>query len=111
MAAHPGWATSNLVASGPAMGAPAPVARAALLASHLGRPTAVGALPILFAATAPDLANGAFVGPAGVGRSTPRAARASRAARRDDDARRLFDVSEELTGVRYDLGAGTAAAA
>jgi hypothetical protein len=62
----------------------------------------MGALPVLYAATAPGLEGGAYIGPDGPGeqRGYPKLVRPNRAARDEGTARRLWDVSEELTGVR-----------
>ncbi|HMD45529.1 MAG TPA: oxidoreductase [Acidimicrobiales bacterium] len=103
--AHPGWAATNLVANGPAMGAPTAVRRASRLISHLGQSAAAGALPTLYAATAPDVANGDYFGPGGFAEQfgAPVRVRPSARARRPADARRLFDVSAEMTGVSFPL--------
>jgi hypothetical protein len=70
-----------------------------------------GALPVLFAATQPDLQSGAYVGPDGPGefRGRPRVTTPARGARDERAAARLWDVSEELTGVSFRLGNGAAA--
>jgi hypothetical protein len=62
----------------------------------------MGALPVLYAATEPGLEGGTYVGPDGLGeqRGHPKVVQPNRAARNEDTARRLWDVSEELTGVR-----------
>ncbi|HEY8746245.1 MAG TPA: short-chain dehydrogenase, partial [Chloroflexota bacterium] len=64
-----------------------------------------GALPILYAATADDVSGGAFYGPDGLAEQRGYPKRVSAAARANDEdtAQRLWQVSEELTGVRYDL--------
>ena len=56
-----------------------------------------------YAATMPDLPGGAFVGPDGLleQRGHPKLVSARRAARDEAVARRLWEVSEQLTGVRY----------
>ena len=61
----------------------------------------MGALPTLYAATKPDVEGGTFVGPDGIGeqRGHPEPVQPSGAARDEDVARRLWEVSEELTGV------------
>jgi hypothetical protein len=65
----------------------------------------MGALPTLYAATAPDLESGLYIGPDGLGeqRGHPRIVSPSGAALNADTAKRLWEVSEELTGVRFDL--------
>ena len=63
-----------------------------------------GALPTLYAATMPDVRGGAYLGPTSASRPSARR-RSSRAAARprdEADARRLWDVSEQLTGVSYE---------
>jgi NAD(P)-dependent dehydrogenase (short-subunit alcohol dehydrogenase family) len=69
-----------------------------------------GALPTLYAAVA-DIPGDSFAGPGGFmeQRGAPKLVRRSGAATDADVARRLWDVSEELTGVRFPLGAATAA--
>ncbi len=62
-----------------------------------------GALPTVYAALAPDVASGDYIGPDGFGemRGSPRKVGASAFARSETDARRLWELSEELTGVRW----------
>jgi NAD(P)-dependent dehydrogenase (short-subunit alcohol dehydrogenase family) len=62
-----------------------------------------GALPTLYAATSPELSGGEFIGPDGcMGvRGYPAPARPSRRAGDPALARRLWEASEEATGVRY----------
>ena len=69
----------------------------------------MGALPVLYAATQPGLASGTFAGPDGLGeqRGYPKAVGSSAAARDEEVATRLWSVSEQLTGVRFDLPAET----
>jgi NAD(P)-dependent dehydrogenase (short-subunit alcohol dehydrogenase family) len=66
-----------------------------------------GALPTLYAATA-DVPGNSFAGPGGFmeQRGAPKLVDRSDAAKDAAAARRLWDVSEELTGVRFPLGAG-----
>ncbi|MFD4371553.1 oxidoreductase [Streptomyces sp. NPDC058486] len=66
-----------------------------------------GALSQLYAATAPDAAGGDFIGPDGPGelRGSPTRVKPSAVAADPETGRRLWDLSEELTGVRYGLTA------
>jgi hypothetical protein len=66
----------------------------------------MGALPVLYAATAPGLDGGVYVGPDGLGefRGHPRVASPTRQARDESQAARLWSVAEELSGVRFELG-------
>jgi NAD(P)-dependent dehydrogenase (short-subunit alcohol dehydrogenase family) len=69
-----------------------------------------GALPTLYAATA-DIPGDSFAGPGGFmeQRGAPKLVGRSEAARDTTVARRLWDASEELTGVRFPLDAAAAA--
>jgi hypothetical protein len=71
----------------------------------------MGALPVLYASTYPGLEGGSYIGPDGIGefRGHPHLVSPNRAARDEDVAARLWSVSEELTHVRFELGAGAAA--
>jgi len=62
-----------------------------------------GALPLLYAATVPDLPGAAYIGPDGRGeaRGRPQLVSMSERAQDPDSARRLWEVSESLTGVTY----------
>lgn len=99
--AHPGFAATDmpLRASGPARVLFGRIAR------PLAQAPASGALPQLYAATAPDVAGGVMIGPAGVGelRGAPTQVRLSATATDPDVGRRLWDLSEEATGVRFTL--------
>ena len=68
----------------------------------LGQPPALGALPLLMAATA-DLPGAAYVGPGGPGevRGLPEIVGASRLARDPEVARRWWQIAQEATGVVY----------
>jgi NAD(P)-dependent dehydrogenase (short-subunit alcohol dehydrogenase family) len=108
VAAHPGWTRSNLVGNGAALGesrARRKLARAA--GTTLGQSTAAGALPILYAATSSAAHNGQYVGPSRwfgmVG--PPHPTRPAALALDPDTAARLWEASEELTGVHYSVGA------
>jgi NAD(P)-dependent dehydrogenase (short-subunit alcohol dehydrogenase family) len=69
-----------------------------------------GALPTLYAAVA-EIPGDSFAGPGGFmeQRGAPKLVGRSDAAKDSDVARRLWDVSEQLTGVRFPLGAAAAA--
>jgi hypothetical protein len=67
----------------------------------------MGALPTLYAATFLDLPGGTYVGPDGRGeqRGYPTIVTAASKAYEADDWRRLWEVSEQLTGVHYEFPA------
>ncbi len=63
-----------------------------------------GAWPQLYAATMPDVQGGDYYGPHLLDlRGHPKKATTTRLAKSLEDAARLWEVSEELTGVTYDL--------
>jgi NAD(P)-dependent dehydrogenase (short-subunit alcohol dehydrogenase family) len=104
VAAHPGYAATNLqTAVAPWYERPFMIAGNFLLAQNAD----MGALPVLYAATEPGVEGGMYFGPDGIaeGRGHPRAAGMSSTARDEETARRLWEVSEELTGVEFAVGA------
>ena len=108
LAAHPGYAATNLQFAGPA-------AWYERLGGAIGnlmiaQSADMGALPTLYAATVPELPSGAFVGPDGFmeQRGHPRVVTAAGKAYDRRAWRRLWDVSEELTGVHYEFRAAVA---
>jgi NAD(P)-dependent dehydrogenase (short-subunit alcohol dehydrogenase family) len=96
VAAHPGTSDTALVRHMPAF---------AQVGSRLvpNQSAAMGALPTLRAATDPAVAGGDYYGPAGFGEfaGPPRLVRSSSRSRDETAARRLWAVSEELTGVTF----------
>ena len=102
MAVHPGFARTALIANG--QGENAILSTASRLLRPIGQSPAAGALPTLFAATASEAAGGAYYGPDGVMevRGDVAPARVARQARNGDAARRLWALSERLTGVTFD---------
>ena len=106
-AAHPGYASTNLqFHSGSGVGDALMRVGNRLFAQDEDG----GALPTLFAATA-DVPGNSFAGPGGFmeQRGAPKLVARSGAASDEAVARRLWDVSEELTGVRFPLVAPAAA--
>jgi len=101
--AHPGFSSTGLLRSMNAQWR----FIANLLVPFTTQSPAAGALPQLRAATAPDAEGGQYFGPDGKKERTgaPVPVRASAEAHDTATARRLWDVSEELTGVRFPLPA------
>ncbi|MGY1451852.1 oxidoreductase [Streptomyces sp. SS8] len=99
LAAHPGYAATNLQSH-----AGSPVARAVMRFGNrfLAQDDRAGALPTLYAATA-DLPGASYVGPDGVAemRGGPTLVGRSAAASDPAAARRLWEMSEEMTGVGF----------
>jgi len=103
LAAHPGYARTELIANGPGSGSWMARLGHVLLEPWASQSAADGALPQLFAATSPDAVGGGYYGPSRlmgmVGPPAP--ARVAQRARDRAAARRLWDVSEQLTGVTF----------
>jgi NAD(P)-dependent dehydrogenase (short-subunit alcohol dehydrogenase family) len=99
LAAHPGFARTNLLRHWPAVirAAARPVEPLIAQNAHMG------ALPVLRAATDPAARGGEYYGPGGPIRLTgyPKLARPARRARDTGAGRRLWAESERLTGVTY----------
>ena len=102
VAAHPGYAHTNLQTAGPNMSGMKLQARAwDVVSAIVGQSAARGALPTLYAASAPDATGGEFFGPAFIARGFPVRSLSMPAADSKESAARLWEVSEELTGVSY----------
>ncbi|MBO0810033.1 MAG: SDR family oxidoreductase [Actinobacteria bacterium] len=105
--AHPGFAATNLQFAGPRSGGTGLQARALGLATRLyAQPVSDGAVPLLYAATAPGVSGGEYFGPSGPGERRgrhPRQVQFSAAARDQAAAGRLWRVSEELAGVSFGI--------
>jgi NAD(P)-dependent dehydrogenase (short-subunit alcohol dehydrogenase family) len=104
VAAHPGWARTEIINNG--IGGGRPSLKAWLLHRAFGlvaQPAPQGALPQLYAAMAPEAKGGAYYGPDGLGetRGSPGLARVFPQAEDPIDGRRLWAVSEKLTGLTF----------
>jgi NAD(P)-dependent dehydrogenase (short-subunit alcohol dehydrogenase family) len=100
VAAHPGYSATNLQVAA----TPSRIERlgSVVLNRVVAQSAEQGALPTLYAATA-DIPGGSFVGPDGFQeiRGKPKVVTPTRAARDPETAQRLWDVSEQLTGVTF----------
>ena len=104
LAAHPGYSATNLQSAAPPF-----LDRMVMVATNavLAQSAEIGALPQLFAATEPGLEGGIYVGPDGFAeqRGYPKQVQPHNSEADDPDlARRLWEVSEELTGVTPEIG-------
>jgi len=104
-ATHPGWSRTELMRNVPTVsGQPTLLSRISLaLAPFFSQSGAEGALPTLFAATAPEAKGSTYYGPGGWAELTGpvSVSKLSRAARDSAAAARLWDVSQELTRVHF----------
>ena len=104
VAAHPGYAATNLQQTGPAMGGATVGSRAmSVLNRVVAQPAAHGAWPLLMAGTQPGLPGGSYVGPGAMfeQRGRPRLVGMSSPASDPALASRLWEASERATGVRF----------
>lgn len=93
---HPGWAATNLQHS---------TWFFSLLNPLLSQSQEMGALPSLYAATSPEVCGGEYIGPDGFlgQRGYPHKARSSRRSMDLDTAKKLWAISEEITGIQFDI--------
>jgi len=106
VAAHPGYASTNLQAVGPQMEGSKLGERVMAVANRfLAQSAAMGALPEVYAATSPDVRGGDYIGPAGfmAQKGFPQRVRSNSRSYNQRGAARLWAVSERLTGVSYAL--------
>ncbi len=95
VAGHPGYSATNLSGDGKLVG---------LLTALVAQSAEMGALPQLYAATAPDVVGGEYFGPDGFmsQRGYPERTKGKDEAYDPVSAERLWTVSETMTGVTYD---------
>lgn len=108
LASHPGYAATNLQTAGPRLRNRGWQTRIAELGNRvLAQSAQMGALPSLFAATAPGLPGNSYIGPSGSfeQHGYPQLVGRSNAAKSGADGRRLWAESERLTGVTFPLDA------
>jgi NAD(P)-dependent dehydrogenase (short-subunit alcohol dehydrogenase family) len=103
VAAHPGVSSTNLVKPG-AGGSRIKEQILTVGVRIIGQSDAQGALPQLYAATAPDVHGGEYYGPNGIAenRGYPKRVTSTTTSRDPQLAARLWSVSQDLTGVGYD---------
>jgi NAD(P)-dependent dehydrogenase (short-subunit alcohol dehydrogenase family) len=100
VAAHPGFSATGIVGSGFA-GLPSILRPIANWGSDvLGQPVAIGAFPILYAATAPEVSGDDYIGPRWLGGLRGRPARAKRSGESTD-----VELAETLSRVIDELAA------
>ena len=100
-AAHPGFTKTDLQRH-------TAMVRLMMKVPGMAQESLAGALPTLYAATAPDVAGGDYFGPGGLFEMAgpPTGAFLSSRVRNDETAQRLWEVSERLTGVTYAVNEG-----
>ncbi len=106
VACHPGYAATSLQAAGPRMAGSSTMESLMSVANRLfAQSAAMGALPTLYAAVSPDVRGNDYIGPDGFAEmwGNPTKVKRSSAACDAAVATRLWQVSEQLTSVRYSV--------
>jgi hypothetical protein len=101
---HPGYTDTALQRRGPeAEGSTLKLYAMKFANAVLAQPPEQGALPMLYAATAPDARGGEYYGPDGLlnARGYPEKQHSNEKSYDTERAERLWAVSEDLTGVSY----------
>jgi len=102
MAAHPGYSSTNLQSHTESF-----LDSVMTLGNRLiGQSADIGVLPELYAATKQDLTGGSYTGPDGrfEVHGYPKRVGSTKKSKDLGDARRLWELSEKLTGVTYSFG-------
>jgi len=106
VACHPGYASTNLQSAGPRMAGSSLGETAWGWINRLfAQSAAMGALPTLYAATCERVAGGDYIGPDRLGESRghPIVVHSTSRARDEETAKKLWAISEDLTGVAYEF--------
>jgi NAD(P)-dependent dehydrogenase (short-subunit alcohol dehydrogenase family) len=92
--AHPGWTATELQRN---------TGLVTFLNNFFAQNISMGALPTLYAACAPDVKNGDYFGPSGMGemRGYPKKAKIVEQALDSGIAEKLWAVSEKMTATKY----------
>jgi NAD(P)-dependent dehydrogenase (short-subunit alcohol dehydrogenase family) len=100
VACHPGWTATNLQANSKIL---------EILNPWFGQRPEMGALPTLYAATAEQVVGGDYIGPDGFYeiKGYPTKVRSNKRSHDPAVARKLWEVSEKLTGVSFTFGENT----
>jgi protochlorophyllide reductase len=104
VAAHPGLTDTELLGNSARLRSPRLAPLAGLVNKLITQPVGTGVLPQLYAATAPQVRGGDYIGPGSFGetRGHPAPARRTAAALSVELAQRLWDATAAATGVRPD---------
>jgi len=103
-AAHPGYAATNLQYAGADISGSKWMGKITRAVNPmLGQPAHMGALPQLYAACAPDVQAGDYIGPDGLfaSRGYPEKGTSNARSHDEEAAKKLWEVSERLTSVTF----------
>lgn len=104
--AHPGYASTNLQYAGPGLdGGRFWVWLYKITNNLFAQSVEMGALPILYAATAENVKGGDYIGPGGLAgmRGYPKKVESSKSSHDEEVAKNLWEISSKLTQVQYIL--------
>jgi len=102
LASHPGYSSTNLQSHTESISSRV----MALADPFITQSAAMGALPMLYAASVPDAVGGSYLGPSAMFemRGYPKVVSSNRKSHDESVARRLWSLSEQLTDVNYNFG-------
>lgn len=100
---HPGYTATNLQSSGPSLGGRSFWSIFYKFGNLMAQNVKMGCLPLLYGAVGPGLQGGDYIGPGGRGgfRGYPKRVRSGEASYDLEQARKLWEVSEELTKFKF----------
>ena len=101
---HPGYSNTSLQQNGPAIGGKSMLSRIYAVTDRLIAMSAdKGSLSLLYACTMPDVESGDFIGPGGIyqARGFPKRYKSVKSTYNEEDAKKLWEVSENLTGIKF----------
>jgi len=104
LAVHPGYTSTELQQNGPTVGGKSFLSRLYTVTNKImGQKVEKGVLPMLYAATMEDVHGGDYIGPKGLkgARGYAQRVKSNKRSYDEDIARRLWELSEEMTGVTY----------
>lgn len=103
---HPGYTATKLQHNGPTLGGKSIWSRLYTVTNKImAQGVDKGILPMLYAATEDDVTGGDYIGPGGFSgmRGYPKRIKSSERSYSLEDANTLWDLSEELTGLKYEF--------
>jgi NAD(P)-dependent dehydrogenase (short-subunit alcohol dehydrogenase family) len=106
VACHPGISDTNLFKIGPKMEhSKIKLYLGQMISKIFGQSPSKGCLPMLYAATSEQIQGGEYIGPDGFkhARGYPEKQGSSEASHNEEDAKKLWERSEELTGLKFKI--------
>lgn len=103
---HPGVSDTNLFREGPKMEhSKIKLYFGKIFSKILGQSPDKGCLPMVYAATSEEIEGGEYIGPDGFKqmRGYPEKQESSKASHNEEDAKKLWERSEELTNVKFEI--------